>query len=270
MRMSHSYEDQKARYDALHKQSKAKRRSFAEARGNPHEITAELVVRQETLVGGWGWSGYVKRGQTLRLTLTAASQGISFLAYNAHETSERLNVGDTVKIQWAANLHKGKLLYSDMGRVLASITDDTFGKHDALSGGSTPLSNYEKYAQAGLRSTRDNFILLAAKHGLTKVDIPPCVTFFAPVAVDASSHLQWQGPEAKAGDYVDLRAEQDLLVFLSNCPHPLSPGPYAPSPVQLTLWNAPVATDDFCRTASEEAVRGFENTDGFVTGGDKK
>lgn len=264
--MSQTYEERKARYDALYKQSKARRRSFTEAIGNPSKIPTDLILREESLIGGWGWSGHVSRGQSLRLTLTAVAQGVSFLAFNAHENSERLNVGDTVKIQWSAALHKGKLLYSDMGRVLASMTDDTYGRHDALTGGSTPLSNYEKYQQAGLRSTRDNFILLAAKHGLSKIDIPPCVTFFAPVAVDNSGALQWQGPEAKAGDYIDLRAEQDLLVFLSNCPHPLSPGAYAPSSVHLTLWNAPVAADDFCRNASEEAIRGFENTDGFGLG----
>jgi len=268
--MSNSYEEQKARYEILHKQSKGARRSFAEVRGNPREILLDLVMRREKLAGGWGWSGHVKRGQSLRLTLEETTQGISFLAYNAHETSERLNVGDTVKIQWAASLHKGKLIYSDMGRVLASITDDTFGKHDALTGGSTPLSNFEKYAQAGLRSSRDNFILLASKHGLSKVDIPPCITFFAPVAVDAPGGLQWQGPEAGKGDYIDLRAEQDLLVFLSNCPHPLSPGSYAPSSVSLTFWNAPAGADDFCRSASEEAVRGFENTDGFLAGGEEQ
>jgi uncharacterized protein YcgI (DUF1989 family) len=124
----------------------------------------------------------------------------------------------------------------------------------------------DKYASKFLRNTRDNFILLASKNGMSKIDIPPCVTFFAPVAVDANSQFQWQSPEPKTGDYVDLRAEMDLLVFVSNCPHPLSPGAYNPKEIELIVWQSPPADkDDYCRTSCEEAVRGFENTDSLFT-----
>lgn len=256
------YAAQRARYEELYARGKARRRDFSEATGNAKEIPVDLVLKRETLPGGWGWSGIVKRGQTLRLTATAATQGISVLLYRAADPTERFNAGDTVKIQWSAGLYRGKLLYSDMGRVLASITDDTFGRHDAIAGGSTAATNAQKYADTTLRNTRDNFILLAAKHGLSKADIPPCLTLFAPVGVDAAGKFVWQDAKPAAGDYVDLRAEMDILVFLSNCPHPLSVGAYVPEPVDLTLWKSPPpAADDFCRSSSEEAERGFDNTD---------
>jgi urea carboxylase-associated protein 2 len=181
------------------------------------------------------------------------------------EPTERLSVGDTVKVQWSASLHKGKLLYSDMGRVLVSITDDSYGRHDALAGGSSAFTNAAKYGDAALRNTRDNFILLASKHGLSKADIPPCVTFFAPVAVNEGGRFEWMPPPARESDYVDLRAEMDVIAFVSNCPHPLAPGAYAPTSVDLTLWASPLAgTDDFCRTSCEEARRGFDNTDALT------
>ena len=250
---SDTYAAQKARYDELYKRGREARRDFAEAPGNPAVIASR------------------PRGQTLRLTAAAGCEGVSVLLYRAAEVTERLNVGDTVKLQWSATLQRGKLLYSDMGRVLASMTDDTYGHHDALAGGSTAASNIAKYGDDGLRHTRGNFILLAGKHGISKVDIPPCVTFFAPVTVDAEGKFAWTPPAAVDGDYVDLRAEMDLLVFVSNCPHPLSPGAYAPPPVDLMRWQSPEATSsDFCRTSCEEARRGFDNTDaltGFVVEG---
>ena len=256
------YAAQRARYEELYKRGKAARRDFSEARGNPKELPAELVLWRESLPGGWGASVLVPRGRTLRVVAGAATQGVSILLFRQTDPTERLNVGDTVKVQWSARLYRGKLLYSDMGRVLASITDDSYGHHDALAGGSTAFTNAAKYDDASLRSTRGNFILLAAKHGLSKTDIPPCVTLFAPVTVDVAGHLQWTPPVAKAGGHVDLRAEMDVLVFLSNCPHPLAPGAYAPEPVDLMLWNSPeAAADDFCRTSCEEARRGFDNTD---------
>jgi len=269
---SDTYAAQKARYEALKKRGREARRDFAEAPGNPAVIEEALVLQRETLPGGWGTSMIVPRGQTLRLTAGAGCEGVSMLLFRAAEPSERLNVGDTVKLQWSAHLQRGKLLYSDMGRVLASMTDDTFGHHDALAGGSNAATNRAKYGDDGLRHTRGNFILLAAKHGLSKVDIPPCVTFFAPVMVSADGHFVWASSAVADGDYVDLRAEMDILVFISNCPHPLAPAAsFAPPPVALTRWQSPEATsNDFCRTSCEEAQRGFDNTDaltGFVVEG---
>lgn len=261
---SERYVAEKARYEALYQKGKAARRDFSEASHNPVVIDERLIVGRESVPGFWGWSGRLARGMTLRLRAGAITKGVSLLLFNAADPTERFNAGDTVKLQWSARLHRGKLLYSDMGRVLASLTDDTYGQHDALTGGSTALTNQEKYGDASLRHTRGNFILQASKHGLSRADISPCLTLFAPVIVDAKGQFVWAGELAKAGDYVDLRAEMDVLVFVSNCPHPLSPGGYEASPVELVMWQAPLSPDDFCRSSCEEAQRGFDNTDALV------
>jgi len=253
----------KQRYEALHAEGK-NRQTKTKPRGNPATLSDNVIVNRTTLPGGWGVDVRVSRGQTLRIAAPEGSRGVSALFYNAADPTERFNAGDTVKIQWSAKLDKGRLLFSDMGRVLVSITDDTYGWNDALAGGSSKATNAEKYGNSALRNTRDNFILLASKNGMSKVDVPPCITFFAAVTVDDRDRFQWTPPGAKAGDYVDLRAEMDLLVFVSNCPHPLSDGGFDPKDVELITWQSPAATaDDYCRTSSEEAVRGFENTDAF-------
>jgi hypothetical protein len=254
------YAAQQERYDQLFGGAKARKKDVADAPRNPAEIPPALIRSMEVLAGGWGHALPVKRGETLRIVNRHGTPGVSVIMFNAADMSERLNAGDTMKVQWNARLTRGAGLFSDMGRVLASITDDTYGRHDALTGGSTPGSNEERYGDATLRSTRGNFVLLASKHGLDKRDIPPCVTFFAPVGVDAHGRFRWEGEGAKAGDYVDLRAELDILVFVSNAPHPYAPGAYAPGEIDLLVWKSPPPTpDDFCRTASEEAIRGFEN-----------
>jgi uncharacterized protein YcgI (DUF1989 family) len=58
----------------------------------------------------------------------------------------------------------------------------------------------------------------------------------------------------------------DLLIAISNCPHPLDPAKtYAPGPLDIIrLAAVPVNLADFCRTGTPEAVRGFENTDAFL------
>jgi uncharacterized protein YcgI (DUF1989 family) len=76
--------------------------------------------------------------------------------------------------------------------------------------------------------------------------------------------LSWQS-DSRAGDYVDLRAEMDVLCVLSNTPHPLAPGKqYAPKPLRLTLWQADAVTaDDECRRKRPENERGFILTEAY-------
>lgn len=236
---------------------------------SPRDLLIEpaRVLRSESIPGGWYASYALRRGQALRLRNPQATPGVSLFAWNDDEPSERLNVGDTVKVQWSAELRKGRLLLSDMGRVLFSIIEDSCGAHDALLGGSTPASNEQKYGDASLRNTRENLVLAAGKLGLDRRDVGPCLTFFAPVATDAQGRFHWQENRIARGDFVDLRAEMNLLVAVSNCPHPLAPGAHAPGEIEVTLWNAPPPMpDDACRTGSVEAQRAFENTDACFGG----
>jgi uncharacterized protein len=217
-------------------------------------------IHAETIPGGWYWSTKLQRGEAIRIA-QAGPSSVALVAWNAADPSERLNLPDTVKVQWSTIICKGRVVFSDMGRVLFSVIEDSSGAHDGLMGGSTAASNLARYGD-GFRNTRDNLVIAAGKLGLHRRDIPSALTFFAPVRVQQDGAFVWRPELANAGrDYVDLRAELDLLVALSNCPHPLDPSPvYGPAPVNVTRYCAPApAADDLCRTATAEAIRGFEN-----------
>ncbi|HLJ65714.1 MAG TPA: urea amidolyase associated protein UAAP1 [Stellaceae bacterium] len=235
---------------------------------NPNPLPEALILHEEVIPGGWYWTTTLKRGTTLRLITEGGAGGVSALFWNADDTSERYFAGDTVKVQWHTCLTRGRLILSDMGRVLASVTEDRSGGHDTLSGGSSAATNLQRYGRADLRNTRDNFLLAAGKHGLGSRDIPPCLTFFAPVRTDEEGRLLWRDGVVQPGDFIDLRAEMNLLVALSNCPHPLDPRPqWAPSPARAVTWRSPAPTAlDLCRNASDEAIRAFENTDALFRG----
>ena len=67
-----------------------------------------------------------------------------------------------MKVQWSARLARGKLLLSDMGRVLARITDDTCGQHDCVAGASTRSGDARKYGvNPTRRNSHENFVLAA-------------------------------------------------------------------------------------------------------------
>ncbi|MBO3761770.1 urea amidolyase associated protein UAAP1 [Ciceribacter sp. L1K22] len=227
-------------------------------------VADHKIVHQERIPGGWYWWTRVKANEVLRVSLDEGFSTVSLVAWNALDPSERMNLPDTVKVQWTTGLGKGRVIFSDMGKVMFSIVEDSSGAHDCLMGGSTAASNAKKYAGANgatLRNTRENFVLVATKAGLDKRDIPAALALFAPVRVDADGKFEWKADLVGDGDYVDLRAEMDMIVGFSNCPHPLDPNPvYGPRSVTVTrIAASKPALDDLCRTATAEAVRGFEN-----------
>jgi hypothetical protein len=231
-------------------------------------IAADAIIHRETVPGGWYFVTRLNRGEALRIVNASGKACVSLQAWNAHDASERLNHADTIKVQWAASLRKGRVILSDMGRALLSVIEDTSGAHDTLAGCSNATTNAARYGD-GFRNSRDNFILAAGKLGLDRRDVHPCVALFAPVSVDPQGQFEWHGERRSAGDFVDLRAELDLLIALSNCPHPLDPSPdYAPGDVEIIRYQvAAAADDDLCRTASLEAKRAFENNAFYLAAG---
>jgi len=225
------------------------------------QIEEAAIVHQETIPGGWYWSTLLKRGEALRIDQQHGGSTVALIAWNTADTSERLNLVDTAKVQWTTALGKGRVIFSDMGRVMFSMIEDSSGTHDCLMGGSTAASNAAKYPGVKTRNTRDNFVLVAGKLGLDRRDIPAILNLFAPVRLDDAGTFHWQEKRSSSGNYAELRAEMDMLVGLSNCPHPLDPNPaYAPVLVIVTrFFCAAPAADDLPRTATAEAVRGFEN-----------
>jgi urea carboxylase-associated protein 2 len=225
-------------------------------------ISPDAVIRGEELPADWYTIVRLRRGEALRITDPSGLSSVSMIGWREEDTSERINCADTVKVQWSAALSKGRVILSDMGRVMFSLIEDTSGAHDIMVGGSTPASTLAAYGVTS-RNTQENFIAGAAKIGLGVRDIPPCVTFFAPVSLDVNGRFIWSQSRKRPGDFVDLRAEMNAVLVLSNCAHPLDPArPSAARAVVLVRHRVPpAAADDPCRTGSPEALRACEFTD---------
>src|SRR5580698_8584232 len=159
----------------------------------PPGVSAEALTWAETVAGGGYTHKVIARGTRIRLEDVAGESCAHVLLYNALEPWERLNVADTVKIPWQAYLTTGRPLLSGDGRVLATIVADDSGKHDALCGTSTAAANQARYGDSAPQgpspSGRELFTLAAAKHGLTRRDLPPSISFFKGVTVNADGSL---------------------------------------------------------------------------------
>ncbi len=219
--------------------------------------------------GGKHWSLTVRASTALRVTDLEGGASVGMLFYNPQDLLERYNAPDTLKCQHTFKLTRGNCLYSDMGRIFCSITHDSVGWHDTVSGTSTKAiverrwghRDYQNDRNAWKQNGRDAFLVEAAKHGLGRRDLAMNVNWFSRVAVADDGALAYVPGNSKAGDSVELRFEMDTLVLLHTCPHPLDPSAEYPcKSIGLEIKEvSPAAHDDECRLSRPENGRGFEN-----------
>jgi urea carboxylase-associated protein 2 len=230
------------------------------------------VLWDETGPGGGYSARVLPKGSIIRLADLEGDACASVLLFSAMNTAERLNIADTVKVQWQAYLGPGALLLSDMGRVLCTIVTDTSRRHDALCGCSNRRMNERRFGNGAISgptpNARDLFVLAGAKRGLTRRDIAPSLSFFKGVRVADDGALQFDGSPTGPCE-VELRAEMTLLFLVVNSPHPLDERPvHMATTLRVTAWTP--AYDDVrgARTQLDtpERVRAFENTDDDAPG----
>ncbi len=234
-------------------------------------LDAKLVLWEEAVPGGAHWSGVLRRGTSLRVIDTQGRANVAMLFYNYENLLERYNMADTLKGQHTAFLTAGNVCYSDMGRVICSITADRCGWHDTIGGLSNAALVEAKYGAAPYQEHRneyhrngyDSLVNELGKYGLGKRDLTANLNLFSKVVVEEDGHMRFEPDHSSAGDYIDLRFEMDALVVLSTCQHPLDPAPvYQPRTVQLCAWRSGVAgVDDPCRLHCEQNDRAFINTE---------
>lgn len=232
----------------------------------PDGVDARAVLWDETIGAGGYATRVVPRGARVRLIDVEGDTCAGLLLHRADAPAERLNVADTVKLQWQAYPGPGYLLLSDMGRVLATMIEDTCACHDTFCGTSNHLDNARRYGDGSAHGPspagRDRFTVALAKHGLTERDVAPNINLFTGVVVEADGSVTLQR-RSHPGAQVVLRAEQALVATVVAVPHRLDPRPdYTAGRVRITAWRGdPAPDDDPFRTATPEAVRAFENTD---------
>ena len=227
------------------------------------------LVWEETVAGGGYAAHRIARGTRLRLIDLNGDACASMLLFNAECPVERLNVADTMKVQWNAYLGAGQLILSDMGRVMMSVLEDDAGTHDTICGASSEASNARIYGDGknygAHPNARDRFMLAVAKYGLGRKDVHPCINWFKGVRVEeGGATTPLIGPFA-AGRSLVLRAEMDLIVVIANCPHVLDErGRFTVTPLRVTAWaGEPAAPDDALRNASPEGLRAYLNTEDY-------
>lgn len=238
----------------------------------PEGVQPAAVVWDETVDGGGYSAKALARGTRLRLTDVTGDACANLLLHNHRLPTERLNVADTVKVQWQAYLGTGSVLLSDLGRAMATVAEDSSGLHDAFSGGSCRAANAARYGSGEVEgphpNARDRFGVSLAKFGLSRRDIAPCVCLFKGVRVAEDGAMVWQGAPTAAGAHVELVLELDTIVTVANTAHVLDPRPdYTVGPLRITAWRStPTGEGTPQWSSTPERERAYRNTQAWLAG----
>ncbi|HEX5392470.1 MAG TPA: urea amidolyase associated protein UAAP2 [Rhodocyclaceae bacterium] len=201
----------------------------------------EAAVLNQTVPAGEPYLLAINKGQTVRIVDLEGNQAADVIFYNRREVAEHYSATQTMLRQGGIYLTTDSVLYSNEGKPMLTIVADTCGRHDTLGGACAAESNTVRYAlqKKFMHSCRDNY-LIALQHadiGITKGDLVPNINFFMNVPVTADGDLTFADGVSAPGKYVELRAEMDVWLLLSNCPQLNNPcNAYNPTPVRFLVW----------------------------------
>ncbi|MEQ1576484.1 MAG: urea amidolyase associated protein UAAP2 [Hyphomicrobium sp.] len=189
------------------------------------------------------WMHEVRQGETLRIVDVEGNQAADTLFFNADNPSERYSACDTLREQGNVFIGVGTVIRSDLCRPMLTVTADTVGRHDTLGGACATESNTVRYAleKKTMHACRDSYLLALAengKYGLSKRDIAHNINFFMNVPVTPEGGLWFADGVSGPGKYVEMRADMNVIVLISNCPQLNNPcNDYNPTPIEVLLWS---------------------------------
>ena len=213
---------------------------------------AEAAIFSADVLAGDGFAHLIRRGQFVRIVDLEGNQAVDTLFYDAEDYSDRYSAQDTIRTQGNIYLTTGTQLISTARNVMLTIVADTCGRHDTLGGACSTESNMVRYAleKRHMHACRQSFLKAALEWSersgreLGKRDLTANINFFMNVPVTPEGQLSFADGVSDAGKYVELRAERDVLIVISNCPQLNNPcNAYNPTPVRVLIFDGVGKTD---------------------------
>ena len=199
-------------------------------------LTGSLVVFDDLLPAKQGIAFEMALGQVLRIVDVEGQQVPDLLCFNAADHADKFSPPNTQLLNRTIFLGTGHHLYSTRARPMMTILEDSVGVHDVISGGCSAATNEFRYGGRGTASCRGNFEEALARYGIAEPEIPYNFNIFMNVTVSADGATAIEESPSKPGDYIDLRADMDLIVAISNCPQSRNPcNGWNPTALRLIL-----------------------------------
>ncbi len=184
------------------------------------------------------WMHGISAGQTLRIIDLEGNQAVDFLIYAAADDAERYSAQDTIAMQHNIYLREGSVLRSNEGRAMMTITATSVAYHDTIGGACSCESNTLRYGHhtKAQHACVDNFLHANVRAGRNKRDMVSNINFFMNVPVEADGTLGIVDGISAPGLSVELKADIDVVVVVSNCPQINNPcNGFNPTPIRMVV-----------------------------------
>jgi urea carboxylase-associated protein 1 len=196
------------------------------------------VLLDEVVPARAPWDAILRKGQSLRIVDLEGNQAVDFLMYAHPDDAERYSAQDTIAAQGNIFLRTGSVLLSNEGRAMATVMGTSVDYHDTIGGACSCESNTLRYGHhtKSQHACVENFLQANGRYGRGKQDMVSNINWFMNVPVEADGTLGIVDGISAPGLYVDIRAEMDLVVVISNCPQVNNPcNGFNPTPVRLII-----------------------------------
>ncbi len=199
---------------------------------------AGTIRHDEVVPARAPWRHRLNAGETLRIIDLEGNQAVDFLMYAAADDAERYSAQDTIAAQRNIFLRTGTQLLSNEGRPMMTITATSVAYHDTIGGACSCESNSLRYGHhtKAQHACVDNFLDANLRDGRGKRDMVSNINFFMNVPVEADGALGIVDGISAPGLTVDLKADMDVIVVVSNCPQINNPcNGFNPTPVRMIV-----------------------------------
>jgi urea carboxylase-associated protein 1 len=202
----------------------------------PKAISGTIV--EDTVVpAGKPWGRLIRKGEHVRIIDLEGRQAVDFLCYDAADPTDRYNASNTMKMAKNIFLTKGTTLWSDRAKKMMTVVEDTCGHHDTIGGCCSSEMNVLRYGKSPSRNCRDTFEEALKDFGMTRGDIATNINWFMYVPVEKDGTMAISDGISKAGDFVELVAERDVICVASNCAQIYNPcNGYNPTPIRIVTY----------------------------------
>ena len=176
------------------------------------------------------------KGQRLRIIDPLGEQVSDLIAFARADMQEWLSSGRSIDYANTIYLTTGHVLYSNRSRPMFTLLEDKVGRHDFLLTPCSPETFQIIYGNhAPHPSCFANLAANLAQFGIAPDDIPTTFNVFMNVVVAPDGTLTIGPPLSKAGDFLDLRAEMDLIVGVTACSAEMSNN-YSFKPIDVEIY----------------------------------
>ncbi len=178
----------------------------------------EAILSGARIAPQSGASFKIRRGELLRVYDPCGEQVADLFAFKDGDLACSLSSGRSIDYAGKIFLSTGDVLYSNDSRPMFTIVADTVGRHDFLL---TPCSQEMFEILYGCKghhpSCFENLCQAFEGHGVKRQQISTTFNIFMNVKVGEDGRVSVEPPTSKPGDYIELRADMDMVCGLTAC-----------------------------------------------------